>query len=333
MSSFEDDLVRRAVAVVHDQFEKDAGDLRIIVREISYAHLYHARTRKLTFLRELKDLEWALSQRLSRIPGAHEKFELTLREKTPAAWFRAYLDAYVDALAELADRAFKHLFEVGCEHEEILPRGPADWSVAEVMQMIHSQRESIVELVRRVCPDLAIDWGSWQAPRFLLMRPAMHLPYDSSRAWELLDNKFSRKLVEDFAGKAVTRLEDAVKETAGDAILQTAKRPTLGSQTFQMARGDKGKMTSRSRSKRRGKIPTREEKRRQEIIFKALSENLEGKAYCGRVGELGLETHVSWQEAGCPSSYLEAYRTRNSPWKKRIQDEKSRMRLKLKSLQ
>jgi hypothetical protein len=336
---YEADLVRQAVAVVRDQFEKDAQDLGIIVRMLCYAHLGYVRTQKFTGLRKRKDLEAVFFQRLNRIPGARAQFELTLRETTPAAGFRAYWDAYVDALNELVDRAFKHLFEAGCAHEDILPRGPVDFAVAQVEQIIRSQRKSIVGLIRRVCPDPAIaeddqvDGASWQAPRFLLMRPAMHLPFNGSRAWEQLDNKLSRKLVEDFASKAVTHLEDALKETAGDATLQVAKRPPTGPPAFRVAESRYNKARpSRSGQRRHSKNLNREERERQEIIFKALLDNLVGEAYCKKVDNLGGKTPVRWQDAGCPSSYQEAYRIRSGPWKKRIQDEKTRMRVKLKSL-
>ena len=59
--------------------------------------------------------------------------------------------------------------------------------------------------------------------------------------------------------------------------------------------------------------------------------NLEGLAYCRKVDEVGIATPLKWRMSGCPSSYEEAYKQvpilSTFNWKKRINSEKSRLRV------
>jgi hypothetical protein len=62
---------------------------------------------------------------------------------------------------------------------------------------------------------------------------------------------------------------------------------------------------------------------RQRVIFGAIQAGLKGLKYCHELDRKRLSVREIWIEEGCPRSYAEAYRA-GEPWKKKIQDEKSR---------
>jgi hypothetical protein len=53
--------------------------------------------------------------------------------------------------------------------------------------------------------------------------------------------------------------------------------------------------------------------------------HLKGPGYCRAMDQAGMKPKPSWITDGCPSSYLEAYRDPDRRWRKRIQDEKSKI--------
>lgn len=69
------------------------------------------------------------------------------------------------------------------------------------------------------------------------------------------------------------------------------------------------------------------EKKKRGVIFGAIQAGDEGPKYCKTVDERKLKIPPEWIQGGCPRTYTEAYRA-GQPWKKRIQDEKSRYKKK-----
>jgi hypothetical protein len=67
-------------------------------------------------------------------------------------------------------------------------------------------------------------------------------------------------------------------------------------------------------------------------VIKRGGENLNGKMYCREVHRAKVRPRKTWLKAGCPSSYIEAYRE-GEPWTKRIEGEKRRIRKKVELAQ
>jgi hypothetical protein len=75
------------------------------------------------------------------------------------------------------------------------------------------------------------------------------------------------------------------------------------------------------------KAITASEKQRRRVIFGAIQAGDEGQKYCMTLDERRLKTPAEWIEGGCPNKYADAYKA-GQPWRKRIQDEKSRYKKK-----
>jgi hypothetical protein len=66
---------------------------------------------------------------------------------------------------------------------------------------------------------------------------------------------------------------------------------------------------------------------REEKIWRVIQRGVEGAAYCRELHRARVKPRKFWLSEDCPSTYPEAYRE-GVPWRKRIQDEKSRIKSK-----
>jgi hypothetical protein len=80
-----------------------------------------------------------------------------------------------------------------------------------------------------------------------------------------------------------------------------------------------GKLASPKMRRKRTKSEAQQE--REQIIKDVSSSDLKGRLYCHKLDIQGLRTRRSWQELGCPATYLEAYEDRK--WARYINVEKS----------
>jgi hypothetical protein len=67
--------------------------------------------------------------------------------------------------------------------------------------------------------------------------------------------------------------------------------------------------------------------KREQKIWSVIQQGVEGPTYCREVHRAGVKPRKSWLDDDCPSTYPEAYRE-GEPWRKRIQDEKCRIKNK-----
>lgn len=336
--------VREAVAGLRECFEEDDDNLYLLTNALCHARLHHARTGELKEIKACTEKNHMahLFRYLCRVPGAVQEFEGTLHKATPPALFRTYLDAYVVSLAESARRAFKELMEYGNALQNGLSSSPVAWSEAQVKHMIRSRTNSITAWIMDVCSDPEMPMGeqinpkTWRAPRLIQMRPARDLlPYDASQVWELLDSDLSWKLVQAFADEYVLRLDRVIRIEARWTSGHLAKRSTSSASPLPIAGSRSDESTGRlprSRSRGADKKLTKEEVSRHRIIFPVLRTNLTGRKYCEALDKGGLKTPQAWQDQGCPKGYSDAYMAQRGKFRKRIQDEKYRMRKKLEAL-
>ena len=73
-------------------------------------------------------------------------------------------------------------------------------------------------------------------------------------------------------------------------------------------------------------------KPREQKIWDVIQRGFEGEPYCRELRNVGVKPCKSWITHDFPPSYLEAYRE-GEPWRKRIQDEKYRIRRKAELIQ
>ncbi len=62
------------------------------------------------------------------------------------------------------------------------------------------------------------------------------------------------------------------------------------------------------------------------VIFGAIQSGLTGPKYCFSLDDRKMRLPNDWKEEGCPDTYVQAYKDKQ--WRKRIQDEKCRYRVK-----
>jgi hypothetical protein len=88
--------------------------------------------------------------------------------------------------------------------------------------------------VRNVCDVQVLDpqdddrewifWRKWQAPMFIIMKPSRYQPYHAITAWERNDSETSSQWLGSFTEHHVLHLENRVREAAGAAALELAKK-------------------------------------------------------------------------------------------------------------
>jgi hypothetical protein len=170
-------------------------------------------------------------------PDAMVRFRGLVQRDTLPSIFKAYFDFYVDGMANQARLIFGHLLEVGLANEGRLSTGGVQWAEAQSQHLIRSHRHNVQLWILDVCDknflSFKIDsarsksdrWESWQAPSFLVMKPAKHGFYEPEKVWERRDPETSARWLEAFADDYVIRLEMIIEKLAGNALLERAKRP------------------------------------------------------------------------------------------------------------
>lgn len=167
-------------------------------------------------------------------PAATERFHELLKQDTPASSFKAFIDLYLDSLTLEILRIFQELTEIARANQRRLPSPYLRWAQAQATHLIRSHQHSILIWVRDVCDKRPYDpeedfeeqvyWRKWRAPLFLIMRPSRYHPYDAETAWDRKDAETSSQWLEMFAQHYVVHLQSELREAAGAAALELAKK-------------------------------------------------------------------------------------------------------------
>jgi hypothetical protein len=178
-------------------------------------------------------------------PAISNRFGDLVTQNTPPSTVRAFFNFYIDMMAidvlriesnikrfvetedadiEMVDirvrSIFAELVEIGREHEA----NQIAWAKAQAKNLFRIHRHAIHDWVCWACDRKPID-PTWQAPRFLLMKPAGNEPYDSDRARERMDAENTQKALESFSDEYERRLDDSIEDAAAAAYLKAAKHP------------------------------------------------------------------------------------------------------------
>jgi hypothetical protein len=81
---------------------------------------------------------------------------------------------------------------------------------------------------------------------------------------------------------------------------------------------------SKSGRAKRKSHTTKMQSHKTQVIFGAIQLRLKGQKYCTALDDRKVRIPERWTEEGCPDTYPKAYK--ETQWRKRIQDEKSRYR-------
>jgi hypothetical protein len=220
-----------AVKYLRERFDKAHFNFGWTTRKLCFAQIHETlqESEHKAYIQALVQLEAYVS------PSARKRFNEGIALGTLPGIFNAYFDLYLEGLCCQAELVFQELREIGAVHDHRLGASGIDWAESQTKFLVRDHRHDIVTWVRAVCDeqpydpseetDELINWRKWQAPRFLIMKPARFEPYDSSRVWKREDPQTSSRWLESFADHYVIRLESAIKTAAGEARLEEAKRP------------------------------------------------------------------------------------------------------------
>jgi hypothetical protein len=170
-------------------------------------------------------------------PDGEERFQRLLKQGTPPAIFKAFLDLYLVCMTVEALRILQELIKVGQAHHQRLSKDRLEWAEAQAKHLVRYHRYLIPGWIRNVCDKRVYDpkedieetihWRKWRAPGFLIMEPVRYGPYDSAMTWERKDCETSLRLLDAFADDYVIHIESKINKAVGEAALERAKEPPV----------------------------------------------------------------------------------------------------------
>jgi len=155
----------------------------------------------------------------------------TIRNYTPSAVFKFYLDAYSQGLDLANLHIFDELLQIGMAQPEILGLRPVEWAQTQV-QILLEGKLAPKDWIKDACDlqphtpddwDEMINWRTWRAPRFVHMNPSANTPYDARTALMREDNATTGQVLNGLASRFVNFVEIHLERVAGQAHIKLAK--------------------------------------------------------------------------------------------------------------
>jgi hypothetical protein len=240
------------------------------------------------------------------------------------AQFEAWNQGSVSTIKEF----FPQYVDLGCRYKHLLNSDPVEWAAARAWDSLrgqygvnrlddyngsHSFRSMKWWLAVASESNSKVnleDAESWRAPRWLVK---------------------SRSLIA--TNQVLQNFLDGLSLTFFDVLYEEKERARVrvalndSSPTDPQQGGSFTPSSKQPQIKGRKKVLTRAESQRYKVIFGAIESGLKSLNYCRMLDERRLPVPTTWTECGCPSKYVDAYKT-GSKWQKRIQDEKNRYKKK-----
>jgi hypothetical protein len=332
-----------AVKHVRDSFDDALWKISTITHNCCYACLHPdaaASPETREFISQLVLLKGLIG------PSGTQLFNDLIKRGTPSAILSAFFHLFEWAMALSLKTAFQDSLAIGSANAARLEIPTIEWAEWHAKSLINRASYQVGSWLKYCCDGLNIHanfdsdstddeeehfWTDWQAPRFASMQPALGLPYLASQALKREDVESSRRLVKTYKHYFVIHLEAKLKDCVGAAHLELAKQPKPAQPDLTRSAPQSGYAEISTdgpvRSTGRAKALTVIEKQRRRVIFGAIQAGDEGPEYCKTLDDRRLKIRAEWIQGGCPKTYEAAYRA-GQPWRKRIQDEKSRYKTK-----
>ena len=290
----------------------------------------------------LKDIEMSVP------PDVLKSYKALLCVGSLSSVIKGFFELYVESMSLPSVRIFHKLLELGHSNKALIVC-PLDWAIKQTVRLIDSKRHVVSRWVKDCCDQQVFDhslsgeawyialdpfeWKTWQAPRFLVMRPlsigtlGSEREYDGSRAWERLGYFESWVPLNEFENAYVEVLRTTLMRVAGNAAVYMATHDGLP----RPAVHNDAVVGTASPLAKKSMVKTKKDAaaaKRHAAIREAIQAGHQGSAYCRAMDSRPISPPREWKLDEWPGSYAAAY---NAPrvadrvmWRKRIHKEKSR---------
>jgi hypothetical protein len=160
-----------------------------------------------------------------------------------SAVFKAYLDAYQNALKSVMRQQFQDLLEIAIAQAGMLNLHPIEWAKSHLQILISEEKHNVRRWIKDVCdrPDVLevatsedfeelAFWRTWRAPRFIRMKPSGNSPYDPVREWTREEQAVTEQLLDGLVKRFASLLEIDLNKMVGKGHVQLAKQNNLAPQ-------------------------------------------------------------------------------------------------------
>ena len=263
-------------------------------------------------------------------PGVAASFRACENLNTLPAIFKAYFDLYRNGMGTLVSHMFREFLEIARANKL---QSPVEFAKVEQLKLIESV--TVKNWIKEVCckqpptEDLvaAVKWPEWRAPLFLAMIPSGSTPYDPTRLWDAQDEPTSQRYLKYLSDEFHDDLKMQLENAGGQAYVELAKESVSGDPSI--ARTAK---VAAERKTPPGLV------KRNKVILEAIRMKRTGLSYCHFLDEQGIPIPAAWVRSRCPPKYAAAYKKVDKddegglyPWRRRIQDMKSKVSRPLRS--
>jgi hypothetical protein len=229
-----------AVRAIHESFDQVSWKCAESTRNLCYAALHPVSGKPSS--NSSKQLD-PYRNFVGALIGRDFQELLVTPPDSPSAVFKAYLDAYENALKEVMRQPFQDLVEIAIAQAGILNIDPIEWAESHLQILISGEKHSVRRWIKDVCDqqdkleletsedfeELAF-WRTWRAPRFIRMKPSGNTPYNPASAWTREEQAMSEKLLEGLAERFITFLNIELSKIVGRAHVRLSKQNNLAPQ-------------------------------------------------------------------------------------------------------
>jgi len=249
---------------------------------------------------------------------AKHRFDEALVQMKPLTTVQAFFSLYIDALVARAQESFSEMLQIATANRTSIA-SPADWALSQMKMVVRGNNHLAEIWLWGACDNYMPDLDEktkndptkgWGAPLFL--HPMVVLPgEETSDEWARHESIMTDYVVGSYVQQRLIRLEYQLSQAKGEAALKLAQaQPNVTTQTA-VPKSDK---TNRR--------PAKNDKRRA-VIRSVKDAGYTSIKYAQELDARGVKLSPRWIAEGCPSTYEKAYKA-GDPWRKRIQDEKSK---------
>jgi hypothetical protein len=166
---------------------------------------------------------------------------------TASAVFKKHFWDCVGALCKVVPFAFARLLDLSLNQNGMIGGAPVEWAALQMTDLIEREDRLVNGWIKSACDqrgdvepatpeefmEKVVFWSDWRAPKWLRMTPNGNSPYDTSTAWERMDQAETINALKALReNRWILSLESTLEDLVGSAHEVLAKRrnhPTSGS--------------------------------------------------------------------------------------------------------